>query len=435
MEEPHAGRLIRPWFLGASTVIFMLLIPVLIYSIWDYKELRHLDAALALIDRAGEPTSAAPRMDLAGAPADADRYYRAAAVLSSGRATKQLPNDAVLALQHAKRDDVWPPELVAALRSWVDSQNEAVQLGDRAAALPFVGFAPGSSYPYLVADLVNLLRAFGYRAIVRAVFGDADGAADSLYAEIRMNRPLDGSFGAARMAADLLIVFAHVRLPIAALARLASALAELDRDDALKRELVKMRAYFIDAQRHARDDALMRPWRTHVMNRTLASYADMIRVSGEPWPSRMDAIVDTEYAPPFSSRDRVRAFMRSVIEAEAERLALVRAARIVVAVELYEREHAERLPPSVGDLVPAYLPAAPIDPFSGRPLRLVGDRRAYTVYSVGRNRRDDGGRDIGQSFGGDTAWPRQSAGTDVGIRINPRQSSNEISSRQGHAEH
>jgi hypothetical protein len=421
MEEPHAGRLIRPWFLGASTVIFMVLIPMLIYSIWDYKELRRLDAALALIDKAGEPSSAPLRMDLAGAPADADRYYRAAAVLSSGRATKQLPHDAVVALQSAERDDVWPPELVAALQSWVDSQNEAVQLGDRAAALPFVGFAPGSSYSYLVADLVNLLRAFGYRAIVRAVSGDAAGAAESLYAEVRMNRPLDGFFGAARMAADLRIVLAHARPPASALARLASALAELDHDDALKQQLIKMRAYFIDAERNAREDVLMRPWRTHVMNRTLASYADMMRVSNEPWPSRMDAIVDTEYVPPFSSRDRGRALMRSVIEAQAERLAIVRAARIVVAVERFEREHAERLPASVDDLVPTYLPSAPIDPFSGQPLHLVADARGYTVYSVGRNRRDDGGRDIGQSFGGATAWPRQSFGTDVGIRITPHQ--------------
>ncbi len=418
MEEPHAGRLIRPWFLGAATVIFILLIPVLIYSIWDYKELRHLDAALAAIDKAGEPTTVALRMDLAGAPADADRYYRAAAALSSGRATKQLRNDDIVALRTAERDDVWPPELIAALRSWIDSQNEAVELGDRAAALPFVGFAPGSSYSYLVADLVNLLRAFGYRAIVRAISGDAEGAAESLYAEIRMNRPLDGFFGAARMAADLRIVFAHVRPPAGSLVRLASALAELDRDDALKREVVKMRAYFIDVERNARDDVLMRPWRTHVMNGTLASYAEMIRVSNERWPDRLDAIVAADYAPPFSSRDRGRAFIRSVIEAQAERLALVRAARIAVAVEQYEREHADRLPTSLDALVPTYLAAAPVDPFSGRALLLRVDDNSYAVYSVGRNRRDDDGRDMGQAFGGAIAGPRQSFGTDVGIRIN-----------------
>ena len=152
MDERHAGRLVRPWFLGASTVIFILLFLVLIYSIWDYKEVRRLDAAIAAIDRSGEPTTAALRMELSGAAADADRYYRAAAALSSGRATKQLPNDVAQALRTAERDDVWPPGLAEAVQSWIDSQNEAMQLADRAAALPFVGFAPGSSHSYLTAD-------------------------------------------------------------------------------------------------------------------------------------------------------------------------------------------------------------------------------------------------------------------------------------------
>jgi hypothetical protein len=423
MKEPHAGRLIRPWFLGASTVLFILLIPLLIYSVWDYKEMRRLDAATAVIQKTDEPASAALRMDLAGAAADADRYYRAAAALSSGRATKLLPNDVVVALRTAERDDVWPPELIAALRSWVDSQNEAVQLGDRAAALPFVGFAPGSSYSYLVADLVNVLRALGYRSVTRALSGDAEGAAESLYAEIRMNRPLDRLFAAARMTADLRIVFAHVRPPAGLLARLASALAELDRDDTLKGELVKMRASFIGAERNGREDVLMRPWRAHVMNRTLASYAEMIRVSNQPWPDRMDAIVSAEYVSPFSSRDRARALMRSVVEAQAERLALVRAARLAVAVEQYAREHAEQLPTSLDAVVPKYLAAAPVDPFSGRPLLLRADDHSYTVYSVGPNRRDDGGRDLGQQFGGtttSTGWPRASRGADIGIRIQPR---------------
>jgi len=198
MTDDRSRVLVRPWFAGAAAVLFILLIPVLIHSIWDYREVRHLDAAVALIAASGEPTSAALRMDLAGAPADADRYYRAAAALSSGRATKQLPNDVAVALGAAERDDVWPPQLVEALRSWVDAQTEAIQLADRAAALPFVGFAPGATSSYLAADLVTLLRALGYRAIVRAVSGDADGAAESLYAEIRMNRPLDGLLGAAR---------------------------------------------------------------------------------------------------------------------------------------------------------------------------------------------------------------------------------------------
>ncbi len=409
MTDVRDRVLVRPWFVGASAVLCILLIPILIHSIWDYREVRHLDAALARIDESAEPTTARLRTELSGGAADADRFYRAAAALSSGRAAKQLPNDVAAALRTAERDDVWPPELVEALRSWVDSQDEAIQLADRASALPFVAFAPGTTHGYLIADLVNLLRAFGYRAIVRAVSGDAEGAAESLYGEVRMNRPLDAFFGAARMAADLRIVLSHVRPSGRALARLAAALAELDRGDAPKRELIKLRANFIDGVRDAREAVVLRPWRTHVINRTLAAYAQMIRVTNEPWPERMDAIVKAEYTP-FLPTGRARGFIRAVIEADAERLALTRAARIVVAVEQYERDHDERLPTSIDGLVPMYLAAAPVDPFSGQPLHLVGDARGYTVYSVGRNRRDDGGRDIGQTFG-----------PDVGIRIQRNQ--------------
>jgi hypothetical protein len=417
MNEVDGRRLIRPWFLGASTVIFILLVPVLAHSVWDYIEVRHLDAAIAAIERSGEPTTAALRMDLAGAPADADRYYRAAAALSSGRATKQLPNDIIVSLRTAEHDDVWPRDLVESLRSWVDSQSEAIQFADRAAALPFVGFGPGSAYSYLTADLVTLFRGLGSRAIVRAISGDADGAGESLYSEIRMNRPLDSFFGAARMAGDLRTVFSHARPSIGSLARLSAALAEADRDDVAKRQLVRMRAYLIDGERNLRDHIVMRPWRTHVMNRALAGYAQMIRASERPWPERIEAIAAAEYWPSLAATGHVGSFMRSVVEGQAERLALVRAARIAVAVEQYEREHEERLPASLDALVPAYLAAAPIDPFSGRSMLLLTSPDGYTVYSVGRNRGDDGGRDIGQSFAGRTAWPRQSLGTDVGIRI------------------
>src|SRR4029077_5085768 len=108
---------------------------------------------------------------------------------------------------------------------------------------------------------------------------------------------------------------------------------------------------------------------------------------------------------------------RPFAEIVAERVALVRVARTAVAVARYEREHGEQPPATLHALISAYLTAAPVDPFSGRPLRLVVDARGYTVYSVGRNRRDDGGRDLGQQFAGPTAWPRTSWSADLGIRI------------------
>lgn len=62
-----------------------------------------------------------------------------------------------------------------------------------------------------------------------------------------------------------------------------------------------------------------------------------------------------------------------------------------IALRRWElREH--RLPPALAPLVPALLPAAPIDYMDGRPLRYArGPDGAYALYSVGLDGKDDGG--------------------------------------------
>jgi hypothetical protein len=69
-----------------------------------------------------------------------------------------------------------------------------------------------------------------------------------------------------------------------------------------------------------------------------------------------------------------------------------------VAVQLYRADHAGAFPPSLGALVPAYLPHAPPDPMSpdGSPIRYVIARGALPgggnrplVYSVGPDGGDD----------------------------------------------
>jgi len=66
-----------------------------------------------------------------------------------------------------------------------------------------------------------------------------------------------------------------------------------------------------------------------------------------------------------------------------------RLATVALAVRLYAADHQDALPASLDDLVPAYLPAIPIDPMSGSPLRYKSD--PPRVYSVGDDGVDDGG--------------------------------------------
>jgi hypothetical protein len=69
-------------------------------------------------------------------------------------------------------------------------------------------------------------------------------------------------------------------------------------------------------------------------------------------------------------------------------------AAVSLAVRWYATEHDGRLPQSLDELVPSYLPAVPTDPMARRqPLKYVPDPRRPVVYSVGDDGADDGGSD------------------------------------------
>jgi hypothetical protein len=88
--------------------------------------------------------------------------------------------------------------------------------------------------------------------------------------------------------------------------------------------------------------------------------------------------------------------------------ALVKALRTAVAAERYRLAHGA-WPGKLADLVPAYLDAVPLDPIDGAPLRYARHAEGVTVYSVGLDGTDDGGRI-------DRKRPRV-GGTDVGYRL------------------
>lgn len=69
-----------------------------------------------------------------------------------------------------------------------------------------------------------------------------------------------------------------------------------------------------------------------------------------------------------------------------------RTAAIFLAARLYEIDHGH-LPARLEALVPDYLPAIPVDPFSPdhHALRYIGTPGAQAVYSVGVDEKDDGG--------------------------------------------
>jgi hypothetical protein len=78
--------------------------------------------------------------------------------------------------------------------------------------------------------------------------------------------------------------------------------------------------------------------------------------------------------------------------AELQCLARTRAARTALAIERY-RLKTGGLPASLDGLIPEYLAAVPLDPFTGEPLRYKQLAKGYVVYSVGQDLSDDGGKE------------------------------------------
>lgn len=412
------SRLIRPRFLRGSLIALLILLPFVAHSFWDYVEARRLTAALNAIQARGESLFQefhAPEGDAA----EADRYYRAGSALASG--FRPEPQGWFRRVIAAERAEELPRDVADQLRSAVNDYREALSFIDRAAPLPFEAIAPGYSYNYLW--LSTALRLAGLRALIRTIDGDGNGAVDSLYSEVRTARVMQGPplIPSAWMVSDVKRVVAGSRPSAESLERLGQALAELDRDDSLSLHLQSLRTQLYQGS-PARNPIgpqswpaiLTRPWAVHELNRGLDAFSAMLEAAEAPWPSRIDNIIAVGRWPvPVASglglrRDdpkQVELFVLSTVR----RIVHLRSARVVVAIERYRRDHGEQMPATLDALVPTHLSAPVIDPFTGQTMLLKAEGHGYAVYSVGSNRRDDGG-DFHDMF-----LPTESP--DTGIRI------------------
>jgi hypothetical protein len=99
-----------------------------------------------------------------------------------------------------------------------------------------------------------------------------------------------------------------------------------------------------------------------------------------------------------NSAGRLHIFSRMLLPAlsklflrDTEFVARIRTTETALAVERFRRAHNNALPASLAELVPAYLPSVPTDPFDGKSLRFRKRDAGYVVYSIGLNGKDDDG--------------------------------------------
>ena len=141
---------------------------------------------------------------------------------------------------------------------------------------------------------------------------------------------------------------------------------------------------------------------TMIADRAMPHYLDrmseVIAASTLPWPEALATARRIKLAqepPPPSARFQVEitpaTSIKSVFQAAARGTARIRLADIALAAQRYRLANG-RLPQSIEDLVPTFLPSIPLDPFDGKPLHFVPTDDGFVVYSVGSDRTDDGGR-------------------------------------------
>ena len=107
-----------------------------------------------------------------------------------------------------------------------------------------------------------------------------------------------------------------------------------------------------------------------------------VPLPGEPWPQ-------VEAAEKLL--DKYGRSLELLHEAAHRGGTMTGATDAAIACERYRRKHG-KLPQSLEEVVPEFLPQVPTDPFDGEPLRYVVADDGYLVYSVGPDATDHGGQ-------------------------------------------
>ena len=305
------------------------------HAYWDFFESRRLRSRLESVSASGAPTRLTTTVRLTGAAADADRYYRAAAVLG-GRAWESIPPSVEFAMRTAVRDSQWTPAFLADVRSSLETQREALSLIDRASVLPFDGFEGPGVNNYGAGAFMALSRLCEMRALERVLSGDSDGAFDSLYSDVRLERVMLRP----PLFRPLEFIVKTAKPSAAARARLAQALADIDRDDRMQQSFIRLRAQLLDArwQMSQAWPWIVRPWLSHGFVTQLDTFGELIAAAGTPPAGRVDAVMAVgrwPAPPPFpTTGERARATLEVFTKGTILEMERVRCARRLVAGEM-----------------------------------------------------------------------------------------------------
>ena len=440
------SRRVRPAFRVVAIVALIILVPIAVHTVWDHVEARRLSRIVAEIRSRNEPVSPVRQSTArVNSPQNAARYYDAAAALVDFSPDMYGPTGLMHRMSYGSEPE--RPQLVRDVRAWLDGNGDAEKFLDRATDLPFEGYPPGTGYNYRFDRLFKLARLANLRAFERLDAGDGDRAARAIVQQLRIHRVVGAdtdtgwfdSFFTSNMPLRDIPRLLQARPSDAALQQVQRAIREVDDDNALERSVLAERAFYLGQYwnesrgwyaRPPRDAAgnplwfVMRPFTTGRIVAMIEMMTGLLDRARQPWPARIHVEVPEK---PASRDPRGSAFLpsnemryallngyRSRAENYATALALGRTGDAALAAEQYRRATGA-LPDSLAQLVPAYLPAVPIDPYSGREIRYVKTADRTVVYSVGKNEKDEGGARVEYPVWRTGAFQNRGEPPDIGV--------------------
>jgi hypothetical protein len=450
---------------GLGIVAVTLLVPVAAFVTWSRVEAARLDRALDALDARHEPLDIA---DFDVSPTSAEQreasqtYARAVAIVGDHPLTTAQVATAAAAIEALcalPSDGPVRSEQIRLLRALEEPYVPAFELLDRAATLDARGWRDvdrprRNSIEELRSR--NLARLNAIRIATRACAGEPGMAAAALLSTLRFGRMIPLYFFGRNPLPTGHSLHAVLTFALPDEPALKDIQREYERaadERGVEQRLRYQRAGWLyvtvpglvsdappgyaAARTNPFGAVLMRlvqPIQDHGTVAELREFDDALAAVQQPWPLKLDAAsaVTSKYRYIRSQTRRpglvervVRPFgahaasvtLEAIVTSAAEALAAARASVGAVAVARYSRAHHGVLPASLKDLVPEFLSAPLTDPYTGGELEYVHNARSYKVYSVGINRRNDGGTWDDRS---DLHESRRGDPQDIGISVDLR---------------
>ena len=440
-------------------------VPVFAFLVWSRVEAARLDRALDALEARHEPLDIA---DFEPTPATAEQreasrtYARAMAIAgdqSMTRAQVAAASTAIEKLCQSPGDGPARTEQIRILRALEEPYTPAFELLDRAATLDAQGWQvadrPRRNSPEEFRSR-NLARLNAMRIARLACSGEGVEASAALLSTLRLGRMIPLHFFGRNLLPTGHSLHAVLTSALPDPLLLAKIQREYERaadDRGVEGRLRYQRASWLyltlpglvsdappgyaAARTNPFGAILMRlaqPMQDHGSVAELREFDDALAAVQEPWPRKLEAAtavtakyryIRSQTRRPGLAERIMRPFgahaasvtLEGLVTTAAESLAGARASVGAVAVARYSRAHDGTYPASLRVLVPEYLTEPLIDPYTGTDLKYLHNARSYKVYSVGINRKDDGGSWDDHS---DLQESRRGNPPDIGIAVGLR---------------